>query len=131
MKNKQSVKARQTGFLITFLAFPIIQFIIFYIIVNIGSINLAFQHFDGVKMYSREGDVFFMPAYREYVVDYKGNNEIIVIHFESPVNLPPENFRLDDKGYVSSLFCKLAARGLEGRRDKAERQGVICNNLKA
>ena len=63
--------------------------------------------FDGAKMYSREGDVFFMPAYREYVVDYKGNNEIIVIHFESPVNLSPENFRLADKGYVSSLFYKL------------------------
>lgn len=50
MKNLNSKKIKQTGFLITFLAFPIIQFIVFYIVVNIGSIALAFQEFDGQKM---------------------------------------------------------------------------------
>lgn len=50
MKNTHSIKARQTGFLISLLAFPMIQFVIFYIFVNIGSISLAFQRFDGEKM---------------------------------------------------------------------------------
>lgn len=50
MKNKHLIKAGQTGFLIAILALPIIQFIVFYIGVNIGSISLAFQQFDGAKM---------------------------------------------------------------------------------
>ena len=33
-----------------------------------------------------------MHAYKGYIVDYRGENEIIVIHFESPVTLPPDNF---------------------------------------
>lgn len=38
-----SDKRKKTGFLISLLAFPIIQFIVFYIILNINSICLAFQ----------------------------------------------------------------------------------------
>ena len=69
-----------------------------------GSVSFDFGD---MKLSSGEGDIFFMPAYRGYVADYNGENEIIVIHFDSPVNLPPENFSPRDKDYVTSLFYKM------------------------
>ncbi len=42
----KTVKKKETLFLISLLAFPIVQFIIFYIILNINSICLAFQKWD-------------------------------------------------------------------------------------
>lgn len=45
----KTVKKKETLFLISLLAFPIVQFIIFYIILNINSICLAFQEWDEGK----------------------------------------------------------------------------------
>ena len=63
--------------------------------------------FGDIRLSSGEGEIFLMPAYRGYVANYSGENEIIVVHFESPVNLPPENFSPRDKNYVTSLFYKM------------------------
>ena len=69
-----------------------------------GSVSFDFGD---QKLSSGEGEIFFMPAYRGYVAEYSGENEIIVIHFESPVNLPPENFSPRNKDTVTSLFYKM------------------------
>ena len=63
--------------------------------------------FGNQKLTSGEGEIFFMPAYIGYVANYSGENEIIVIHFESPVALPPENLSPRDKDTVTSLFYKM------------------------
>ena len=46
---RNSVKRKNSVFLFFFLLFPVVQFIIFYIGVNINSILLAFQEYDSVN----------------------------------------------------------------------------------
>ena len=46
VKKKMSMKKSGTLFYVTMIALPLLQFVIFYVIVNFNSILMAFQNYD-------------------------------------------------------------------------------------
>lgn len=52
------------------------------------------------------GDVFYMPANYDYQATYEDKNEILVVHFESALVAPMENYVLNNTHIISSLFHK-------------------------
>ena len=68
--------------------------------------SASFTH-NELKESTTEGDVFYMPADFSYSAEYKGTNDIIVIHFESELNTAMENFQLHNPHTIFSLFNKI------------------------
>jgi len=62
---------------------------------------------DGQSASTHAGDVFYMPAGLTYTAAYTGENEILVVHFDSDLNAPMENFQLANAQSCAFLFQKL------------------------
>ena len=67
--------------------------------------SASFSHEDE-WLNTNVGDVFYMPANYDYLATYKDKNEILVIHFESTLVSPMENYVLNNTHVISSLFHK-------------------------
>lgn len=89
---------------------------------NISSVNVAPRPFHalafrlcGSALFSHENinvktnscDVLYMPQDYFYKADYPQKNEIIVIHFDSDLLSPMENFSLTNSHVVSAMFQKI------------------------
>lgn len=59
------------------------------------------------KFHTSLGDVFYMPANYSYSAEYKEENEIYVIHFDSDLKANMENMKLLNPHTVSVLFDKI------------------------
>ena len=71
-KSLQTAKAKKLWFYISLIAFPVIQFIIFYIIVNANSFALAFREYeviDGVLQYKSVGFTKLGEMYNKIFTD--------------------------------------------------------------
>lgn len=61
----------------------------------------------GQSANTNAGDVLYMPAGLAYTVSYTEENEILVVHFDSDLNAPMENFQLSNAQSCALLFQKL------------------------
>ena len=65
-----------------------------------------FEH-DDITVSTNNGDVFYMPANYSYKATYDTDNEIIAIHFESPISSFAENFHFENAHIIiKNLFKK-------------------------
>lgn len=67
----------------------------------------AFTGGNGQSASTHTGDVFYMPARLAYTAAYTEENEILVVHFDSDLNAPMENFQLVRAQSCTFLFQKL------------------------
>ena len=72
-----SSKRRYNLFLFVMLLYPMLQFIIFYIGVNVNSILLAFQKYDSVEGYVPAGFSNFADLIRDFVIEGALVKEIV------------------------------------------------------
>ena len=67
--------------------------------------SASFSHKDE-QLSTTTGNVLYMPANYDYHATYTDRNEMLVIHFESALVSPMENYELNNPRIISSLFHK-------------------------
>lgn len=73
-----------------------------------GEAEFLFEN-GGEQTQTKEGDVFFMPAGREYQASYAKENKIIAVHFFSKICGNAENYVFENsgEGKIEEKFLKI------------------------
>ena len=75
----RNVNWKKYAFVYGMIAFPIVQFAIFYIWVNFNSIIIAFQEFDGYMEAGGEKYIWSLQNFKNFFLEWKlPNSEVII-----------------------------------------------------